>query len=268
MAFLSDRYVSDGTPVDVLKSRPLSFRNARDDRASEPDLPGRRGAVRAGAPCAVRRRVGAEDAGEPRAGGSAGARRPAHGQVPPRQARRGGPARGGVPPAHRPHGARIGAARPSSTGARTASWPCRCPPASTTCSAASWPRPSPRRRPRGSRSPPSRPPWRAPRARGSVLTTPREPARTCVASPTRWRRGATSRAWSGAPSSCATAPSTAVAQEQTALVCGLNLEYVAGVCDGLGCHDVETALDPAPERCCVSGCRAEPGVRSVTATRR
>jgi predicted ArsR family transcriptional regulator len=42
-----------------------------------------------------------------------------------------------------------------------------------------------------------------------------------------------------------------VAQEQTALVCGLNLEYVAGVCDGLGCHDVETALDPAPERCCV-----------------
>jgi predicted ArsR family transcriptional regulator len=42
-----------------------------------------------------------------------------------------------------------------------------------------------------------------------------------------------------------------VAQEQTALVCGLNLEYVAGVCDGLDCHDVETVLDPAPERCCV-----------------
>jgi predicted ArsR family transcriptional regulator len=42
-----------------------------------------------------------------------------------------------------------------------------------------------------------------------------------------------------------------VAQEQTVLVCGLNLEYVGGVCDGLGCHHVETALDPAPDRCCV-----------------
>jgi predicted ArsR family transcriptional regulator len=46
-----------------------------------------------------------------------------------------------------------------------------------------------------------------------------------------------------------------VAQEQTALVCGLNLEYVGGVCDGLGCDDVETALDPAPERCCVTARR-------------
>ena len=47
-------------------------------------------------------------------------------------------------------------------------------------------------------------------------------------------------------------------------MCGLNLEYVAGVCDGLGCHDVETALDPAPERCCVrpSGLTPRLGVRS------
>ena len=42
-----------------------------------------------------------------------------------------------------------------------------------------------------------------------------------------------------------------VAQEQTALVCGLNLEYVGGVCDGLDCQGVETALEPAPGRCCV-----------------
>jgi predicted ArsR family transcriptional regulator len=42
-----------------------------------------------------------------------------------------------------------------------------------------------------------------------------------------------------------------VAQEQTALVCGLNLEYVSGVCDGLGCDRVEAELDPAPDRCCV-----------------
>ena len=43
-----------------------------------------------------------------------------------------------------------------------------------------------------------------------------------------------------------------VAQEQTDLVCGLNLEYVAGVCAGLGCDRVETTLDPAPDRCCVT----------------
>jgi predicted ArsR family transcriptional regulator len=43
-----------------------------------------------------------------------------------------------------------------------------------------------------------------------------------------------------------------VAQEQTALVCGLNLEYVAGVCEGLGCDGVKTELDPRPDRCCVT----------------
>jgi predicted ArsR family transcriptional regulator len=43
-----------------------------------------------------------------------------------------------------------------------------------------------------------------------------------------------------------------VAQEQTELVCGLNLEYVAGVCDGLGCAGVQPELDPSPERCCVT----------------
>jgi predicted ArsR family transcriptional regulator len=43
-----------------------------------------------------------------------------------------------------------------------------------------------------------------------------------------------------------------VAQEQTELVCGLNLEYVSGVCDGLGCRDVETQLVPELGRCCVT----------------
>jgi predicted ArsR family transcriptional regulator len=43
-----------------------------------------------------------------------------------------------------------------------------------------------------------------------------------------------------------------VALEQTALVCALNLEYVAGVCDGLGCQAVETSLEPATDRCCVT----------------
>ncbi|MDO5741035.1 MAG: helix-turn-helix domain-containing protein [Ornithinimicrobium sp.] len=42
------------------------------------------------------------------------------------------------------------------------------------------------------------------------------------------------------------------AREQTDLVCGLNLEYVSGVRDGMGCTGVATALDPGPCRCCVS----------------
>ena len=52
-----------------------------------------------------------------------------------------------------------------------------------------------------------------------------------------------------------------VAQEQTALVCGLNLEYVGGVCEGLDCQGVETALEPAPGRCCVTA-RAATGTDS------
>src|SRR4051794_19368569 len=42
-----------------------------------------------------------------------------------------------------------------------------------------------------------------------------------------------------------------VAQEQTDLVCGLNLAYVSGVCAGLGCREVRPSLDPDPGRCCV-----------------
>lgn len=47
-----------------------------------------------------------------------------------------------------------------------------------------------------------------------------------------------------------------VAQEQTELVCGLNLEYVAGVADGMGCRGVQTALEPDSRRCCVTARRA------------
>ncbi len=43
-----------------------------------------------------------------------------------------------------------------------------------------------------------------------------------------------------------------VAQEQTELVCGLNLEFVSGVATGAGCAGVTTRLDPGDERCCVS----------------
>jgi predicted ArsR family transcriptional regulator len=50
-------------------------------------------------------------------------------------------------------------------------------------------------------------------------------------------------------------PFDRVAREHTELVCGLNLDFVAGVASGLGCHDVTATLEPAPGRCCVSARR-------------
>ncbi len=41
------------------------------------------------------------------------------------------------------------------------------------------------------------------------------------------------------------------AQEQTALVCGLNRSFVDGVCAGLACTGVEAHLEPTPGQCCV-----------------
>jgi len=46
-------------------------------------------------------------------------------------------------------------------------------------------------------------------------------------------------------------PFDALAREHTALVCGVNRDYVGGVVDGLGCVSACAVLDPAPERCCV-----------------
>lgn len=46
-----------------------------------------------------------------------------------------------------------------------------------------------------------------------------------------------------------------VAQEQTELVCGLNLEFITGVAAGSGCAGVVTRLDPGEDRCCVSAAR-------------
>jgi predicted ArsR family transcriptional regulator len=43
-----------------------------------------------------------------------------------------------------------------------------------------------------------------------------------------------------------------IAQVQTELVCGLNLEYVDGVREGLRCSGLVTALEPAEDRCCVT----------------
>lgn len=46
-------------------------------------------------------------------------------------------------------------------------------------------------------------------------------------------------------------PFDALAREHTALVCGVNRDYVGGVLDGLGCDHTAARLDPGPDRCCV-----------------
>jgi predicted ArsR family transcriptional regulator len=50
-------------------------------------------------------------------------------------------------------------------------------------------------------------------------------------------------------------PFDRVAQEHTELVCGMNLDFVRGVIDGLGCPGVRASLEPSPGRCCVSARR-------------
>lgn len=46
-------------------------------------------------------------------------------------------------------------------------------------------------------------------------------------------------------------PFDALARTHTALVCGLNLDYVDGVLEGLSCASVSARLEPAADRCCV-----------------
>ncbi|UMG94079.1 helix-turn-helix domain-containing protein [Nocardioides sp. TF02-7] len=53
----------------------------------------------------------------------------------------------------------------------------------------------------------------------------------------------------------ANCPFDALARKHTALVCGLNRDFVQGVADGLPCSAVEARLDPAPGRCCVTAHR-------------
>ena len=56
-------------------------------------------------------------------------------------------------------------------------------------------------------------------------------------------------------------PFDRVAREHTALVCGLNVDFVRGVVAGLGCPGVTASLQPAPGRCCVSARLAETGTK-------
>jgi predicted ArsR family transcriptional regulator len=46
-------------------------------------------------------------------------------------------------------------------------------------------------------------------------------------------------------------PFDALASEHTELVCGVNLDFVTGVLDGLGCTSARARLQPEPEHCCV-----------------
>jgi predicted ArsR family transcriptional regulator len=46
-------------------------------------------------------------------------------------------------------------------------------------------------------------------------------------------------------------PFDALAQKHTALVCGLNRDFVQGVAEGLGCAQVAACLEPEPDHCCV-----------------
>jgi predicted ArsR family transcriptional regulator len=46
-------------------------------------------------------------------------------------------------------------------------------------------------------------------------------------------------------------PFDSLAREHTALVCGVNHDYVAGVLEGLGCSQTCARLDPGRDRCCV-----------------
>jgi predicted ArsR family transcriptional regulator len=52
-------------------------------------------------------------------------------------------------------------------------------------------------------------------------------------------------------------PFDRVAREHTTLVCGLNLDLVNGVIEGLGCRGVTAGLEPAAGRCCVGARRDE-----------
>jgi predicted ArsR family transcriptional regulator len=46
-------------------------------------------------------------------------------------------------------------------------------------------------------------------------------------------------------------PFDALAREQPELVCGVNLDFVRGALDGLGCDGLSARLQPEQDRCCV-----------------
>lgn len=55
----------------------------------------------------------------------------------------------------------------------------------------------------------------------------------------------------------ANCPFHALAQRYTALICGMNLDLVQGILEGLNASHLEARLDPAANRCCVTICPPE-----------
>jgi len=53
-------------------------------------------------------------------------------------------------------------------------------------------------------------------------------------------------------------PFDVLAREEPTLVCGVNLDYVDGALEGLGCRRLAARLEPAPDRCCVRVSRCKP----------
>lgn len=49
----------------------------------------------------------------------------------------------------------------------------------------------------------------------------------------------------------ANCPFHRLAQDETELICGMNLDFVEGLLEGAGADDLQAVLDPAPGRCCV-----------------
>jgi predicted ArsR family transcriptional regulator len=52
----------------------------------------------------------------------------------------------------------------------------------------------------------------------------------------------------------ANCPFHALAQNYTELVCGMNLDLLRGLLEGLQATHLQAQLDPAPNRCCVTIC--------------
>ena len=170
--------------------------------------------------CAAPEPVGREEAAQARG------RTPPLGPLPPRPARRRGAARGRATRGSPAGPARARGGRPSSTGGRPPRSRCRCPAAATTWWAACSPtavertlaggdvagRCGTRRRPAGARS--------ARRTTGAATSSTARAA--C------WRRRASSRAATDSEVCLRNCPFDALASEHTALVCGVNLDFVTG----------------------------------------
>ena len=54
----------------------------------------------------------------------------------------------------------------------------------------------------------------------------------------------------------ANCPFDALAQDHTALVCGLNRSFVQGIAEGMACDQLEACLEPEQGRCCVKVSRS------------